>query len=243
MDHQRSLRRLAGKFLQEFTSPGLEARHAEWSVISSHDDLAPAPTAGLINLALAAGKAAQTITLDSVRDRVGPPIEKLVATWPGEHYRFLAGLTRVLAPDTVVEIGTYTGLGALSLAAGCEQTRVYTFDVVDQRTIKGSALTPADARIECCVADLSHVDTFRRYLSVLDQAEIIFIDGPKDGIFERRFAEILLDHFRNRIPLLVFDDTRVMNMVEFWRWLPIPKFDATSLGHWSGTGLATSGKS
>ena len=41
-----------------------------------------------------------------------------------------------------------------------------------------------------------------------------------------------------RRQLLVIDDVRVITMTELWRSFPIAKFDATSFGHWSGTGLA-----
>lgn len=36
----------------------------------------------------------------------------------------------------------------------------------------------------------------------------------------------------------MFDDTKMIEMLELWRQLPLPKFDVTSLAHWSGTGLA-----
>ena len=35
----------------------------------------------------------------------------------------------------------------------------------------------------------------------------------------------------------MFDDIRLLNMIEQWRALPRPKLDLTSFGHWSGTGL------
>jgi hypothetical protein len=38
-------------------------------------------------------------------------------------------------------------------------------------------------------------------------------------------------------PVLVFDDTRVRNMLHTWRDVRRPKLDLTSFGHWSGTGL------
>jgi hypothetical protein len=36
---------------------------------------------------------------------------------------------------------------------------------------------------------------------------------------------------------VVVDDIRLLEMVQLWRDLPYDKIDATSLGHWSGTGL------
>ena len=53
----------------------------------------------------------------------------------------------------------------------------------------------------------------------------MFIDGPKDGCFERAFTGPLLDEFSGTGKLLVFDDIRLMTMVGFWRWLPLPKLD------------------
>ena len=64
------------------------------------------------------------------------------------------------------------------------------------------------------------------------------MDAPKDGVFEPALAALLIEHLGETGTLTVWDDIRVMTMVEFWRGLPLPKLDITSLGHWSGTGLA-----
>ncbi|WP_164546837.1 MULTISPECIES: hypothetical protein [unclassified Variovorax] len=37
--------------------------------------------------------------------------------------------------------------------------------------------------------------------------------------------------------MIVFDDIRVMHMVDTWRRIARPKMDLSSFGHWSGTGL------
>ncbi len=37
----------------------------------------------------------------------------------------------------------------------------------------------------------------------------------------------------------MFDDIRLMNMVEIWNNLAKPKLDLTSFGHWAGTGLVS----
>ena len=68
-------------------------------------------------------------------------------------------------------------------------------------------------------------------------AELIFIDGPKDGVFERR----LLSNFESlgvrKNTLLVLDDIRLWNMLQIWREIRHQKIDLTSLGHYTGTGL------
>jgi len=67
---------------------------------------------------------------------------------------------------------------------------------------------------------------------------MIFVDGPKDGIFEQR----LLDNMRaasfdTKPMILILDDIRLWNMLGIWRKVSFPKLDLTSFGHWSGTGL------
>ena len=36
---------------------------------------------------------------------------------------------------------------------------------------------------------------------------------------------------------LIIDDILFVNMIDLWRKIKSPKLDATSLGHWSGTGI------
>ena len=78
---------------------------------------------------------------------------------------------------------------------------------------------------------------FEEYKSILNSAEIIFMDAPKDGIFEYKMLKQLakLDFKENR--LLVLDDIRFLNMIDLWRSIRSPKLDVSSFGHWSGTGL------
>ena len=64
----------------------------------------------LIELSIKAIYAANSANLDYILDRLFDEQDKeWVATWPGEHYKFLNGLAKVLKPDLVVEIGTYKG--------------------------------------------------------------------------------------------------------------------------------------
>ena len=63
------------------------------------------------------------------------------------------------------------------------------------------------------------------------------MDAPKDGRFEQAFVATALEQLRDRRRIVVFDDIRLLPMVELWRTLPFSRVDATSLGHWSGTGI------
>ena len=194
----------------------------------------------LVQVALDAAGLARHEDLRAVSDRIaaGPRWPDL---WPGEHYRLLAALVRVLAPATVVEIGTYQGLAALALARNLPAGgHVVTFDVVPWRDVRGTALRDADladGRIVPVCADLTRADTFEAHRATLEASGLVFVDAAKDGRVER----VLLERFETlrfaRPPVVVLDDIRVWNMLRIWRDVRRPKLDLCSFGHWSGTGL------
>ena len=223
----------------------VRARHSEPSVISSADDLVPQPTDALLGLLLEAAEEARHISLDDVADRATTGMQRqFLLQWPGEHYRLLAGLVRVLRPHCMVEIGTASGMSALALlSAAPEGAKVTTYDVLGWKSFRDTLLYDGDFgdRLEQRLADLSRPASFQTERETLQSAELIFIDGPKDGAFEAIVTRSLIQLMTGRSAILVYDDIRVMNMVRFWRELPLPKLDASSLGHWSGTGLASTG--
>jgi predicted O-methyltransferase YrrM len=224
------------------TLASLRARHTEWSLVSSADDLQPQPTDALLDLLLAGAEAARHIQLEQLVARGMPEQARYISQWPGEHYRLLAGLVKVMQPRKIVEIGTATGMSALALlstaAAGAD---LVTYDLVEWSSYPESVLRPEDfgKQMSQRLLDLSDPDAFQSQIEVLGEAQLIFIDGPKDGLFEPRFSELLVGALRGRPSILVYDDIRLVNMLQFWRDLPLAKLDATSLGHWSGTGLAS----
>ena len=76
-----------------------------------------------------------------------------------------------------------------------------------------------------------------RHKELFKSADMIFVDGPKDGRFEQDFLERLKELRLTQTPLLIFDDIRLWNMLAIWRAVAMPKLDVTSFGHWSGTGF------
>lgn len=165
--------------------------------------------------------------------------------WPGEHYKLLTALVQVTGARSVIEIGTFTGLGSLALLQSLPADgRLTTFDIVQHDEIDGSVLTESDfasGQLRQVIADLTADPDFEANKDVLAEADFIFVDAAKDGsqerTFLRRFEQV---SFRNG-PLVMFDDIRVYNMLQIWRDITRPKLDLTSFGHWSGTGLVDYG--
>lgn len=219
--------------------PPTAARHAEYSMLfSADDDLGPSER--LLDLALDAVRAARTIDLSAVGARiVGGPC--FTDVWPGEHYRLLAGLVEVMQPRRVVEVGTATGLSALTLLEKLpEDGRIATFDVVPWSQVPGAVLRPEDfaaGRLVQHVDDLADPAVATRHRSLLQEADLLFVDAAKDGRMERQFLTLFDGLAFASRPVAVFDDIRLWTMLDIWRGIRRPKLDLTSFGHWSGTGL------
>ena len=217
------------------------ARHAELSVISSVDDLHPGSDAFLVDLLIEAAHGATQIDVTSLAARCQTPDDRLfVETWPGEHYRLLPALSKALGARSVVEVGTYLGQGTLALALGAE--KVITYDIADWTTFPSTVLKQSDfdSGIEQRIGDLSEPGYFASQLDTLMAADLIFVDGPKDGIFERVFGNRLYEAIAGTGKVVMWDDIRLLAMVDIWREFQVHKLDATSFGHWSGTGLTHS---
>lgn len=212
-------------------------RAARWSAIAPIDP----PDGDLVSIALAAAERAQRLPLEAVARRAQRADEgRWVQQWPGEHYRFLAALIEVVQARAVVEVGTYTGLSALTILSVLPPSgRLVSFDVVPWNEVPFTALRSDDfgEAFEQRIGDLSEANTFGRHRELVREADVVFIDGPKDRRFEKAFLCMLLPILRGRGAIVVLDDIRVLEMVDVWEWIPSPKLDVTSFGHWSGTGL------
>ena len=214
------------------------AEHKEFSVIANAE--ARPPTARLVELALDAAARARAAKFRSFAGRASHE-PRWFETWPGEHYRLLAGLVGALGARRVIEIGTFTGMSALALLEALPADgQLTTFDVKPWREIPETWLTQADfatGRLAQEIADIGAPGVVARYRDLFAEADFIFIDGPKDGATEPKFLAALESVALARDPIVMFDDIRVLNMVAFWRGVARPKLDLTSFGHWSGTGL------
>lgn len=163
--------------------------------------------------------------------------------FPGEHYRLLKAITKILNPKLAVEIGTYTGMGSTAIIQGQSSGQLFTYDIFPWNTFD----THLDVQhfkkglVIQKVCDLSNPREFEINFPILNKAEIIFIDAPKDGVFEYHFLKYLtlLEPQVNKI--LILDDIRFVNMIDLWTSITSPKLDITSFGHWSGTGIVDIG--
>ena len=218
----------------------VRARHAELSLIASLDDSPGAPTPVLVELALAAARRAMSLDLSDLEGR-SAWARTFVNFYPGEHYRLLAALVERIAPRVVLDIGTYTGVSALAMSKTLpEDGRLVTYDIVPWRDLTDTALRSTDfddGRIAQRIGDLAEPTFFQQNVGTLKEASLIFLDGPKDGMFEPTFISRLIALPRANACVLVVDDIRLWKMLGVWRAISQPKFDATSIGHWSGTGI------
>ena len=178
------------------------------------------------------------MSLPLLAERGAPALAHL---WPGEHYRLLAALVRKLRPKTIVEIGTFSGLSALAMIPEMDKAaKLVTFDVVPWEQIDGTYLKEsdlADGRFTQQIDNLIDDSALEKHRELLRQADLILVDGPKDGEFEPRlfaqFDKIGLKHGT----LVVLDDMRFFCLLSLWRNITRPRLDFTGFGHWSGTGL------
>jgi predicted O-methyltransferase YrrM len=234
----RSIQRRAVKLVL----PNPRPFYGEYSMIYDTLNTSGKPSDYLIDLALRAAKEAWQTQLPGLTARADAAASKDFApVWPGEHYRLLAALVKILQPKRVVEIGTFRGLSALALKNFLPPDgKIITFDIVRWDAIPDTFLRAEDfndARLRQEIADLSDPATFELHRALFQETGLLFMDGPKDGVFEHKFLQQLETvHFQNRV-LLVLDDIRFWNMLALWQQIARPKLDLTSFGHWSGTGL------
>jgi len=119
------------------------------------------------------------------------------------------------------------------------EAKIITYDIVPWDQISGTALqqNDFDAQLEQRVHDLTDESLQYTQIDTIEQADIIFVDAAKDFIVEKKLCS-LFDKVRfKNPPIIIFDDIKMISMIELWRRIHYPKIDVTSFGHWSGTGI------
>ncbi len=229
--------------------PPIRSRDWRYSVLSSLDDEPYGPSERLILLTADAIRKALDISLADIAAREQHQENRSSTTprtdvnfWPGEHYRLIAALVSVTQAKRVVEIGTHRGLSALAMRETLPAGGVVTtYDIQPWDSFKDTCLRASDledGRIVMHADNLAEYEIAEKHRAVLERADLIFIDGPHDGVVERRIMSNLIRLSLKEGMVFVFDDIRLWEMLSFWRELALPKLDITSFGHWSGTGIA-----
>jgi len=213
-------------------------RHVQSSLIYSKEDATPSSylievCAGAIKVAWETELTCGNFELDDI---------EFLNVYPGEHYRLLDASVRSTEAKKIVEIGTFTGLGTLALRGGLErEVAVTTYDIIEwDRVSAPSHLKASDfveGGITQVIGDLARDDVFSDNLQLLNEADLIFMDAPKDDVFEYKMASNFQKLEKKASKLLLIDDIQFVNMIDFWRSIKSPKLDVTSFGHWSGTGV------
>ena len=167
---------------------------------------------------------------------------KFLNEFPGEHYKILSSIVKATNAKEVVEIGTYTGLGALSIKEGLNPLgKITTYDLISWDKLGFESHFTIDdfkdGSIKQILGDLSENIFFEENLETLNRSDIIFMDASKDDNFEYKMLKQFLKLKPKIGKLLILDDIKFINMIDLWRSIKSPKFDISSFGHWSGTGI------
>lgn len=225
---------------QQLLPPPFKAEGMLHSVAASVHDDPYQPTPSLIDLSMKAISKAREVNLSFLDSRVkeDPYYHQI---WPGEHYKLLAALTLVMQPQFVIEIGTSTGISALSMQPFLpKEGKLISFDLFPWQKLPGTILNESDfekGNFKQYAADLSDPPICEKYHTILQEADLIFIDATHDGDVEKKILGNLEKITFSKKVYLLFDDIRFWSMLAFWRNISYPKLDLTSFGHWSGTGL------
>ena len=98
------------------------------SIIYSKEDVKN--SAFLMDTCVGAVKQAWLTSLDSGKKNLHD--SDFLNVFPGEHYRLISSIVNLTKASNIVEIGTFTGLGTLSLRDGmCVPGKVTTYDIFE----------------------------------------------------------------------------------------------------------------
>jgi len=231
----RNRARSVYRFLSRKILRNINIGHYEPSIIYSKEDANY--SLDLIDLMVDSLKIAARTNLTS--GKIDLPDSQFLNVFPGEHYRLLNAIVKASNSKKVVEIGTATGLSALVMQESISDISVITYDIIewDKFQTHFDKVDFEGSRIRQIIGDLSDDNFFNYNYDILNDADIIFMDAPKDDFFEYKMAHKLSTLTKKPFRLLIIDDIQFVNMIDFWRSITSPKIDMTSFGHWSGTGV------
>lgn len=144
-----------------------------------------------------------------------------------EHYRLLVYVGFLFENKNIIDVGTYQGTSALSLGlSGINQ--IISFDVLQQPEVRYIT----NENIKFKLGDILNDENVELLLS----SPFIMLDTAHEGPFEYAFYSHLKKIGYKG--LLLLDDINLNDeMRGFWKSIEEEKYDLTSKGHWSGTGI------
>ncbi|WP_040308803.1 class I SAM-dependent methyltransferase [Asticcacaulis biprosthecium] len=133
------------------------------------------------------------------------------------YYRLLAGLVRLLAAETIVEIGTYHGGSTLAMVAGAKgatvQPKIITFDPTLHENAALDAV-PFVTRVTGNFPDVSSVQKLTKLVGDR-RIDLLYIDALKDQTFIENTLKAV-EAFQPKV--IVFDDIAANdNIASAWR--------------------------
>ena len=157
-------------------------------------------------------------------------LNRVQSRWFQQHYNLLAYLSTKFNNTTLIEVGTFRGLGALALSYNKTNT-VISYDIQKFR-------------------EVDNVNNIHfKVKNIYDDAEIvlnapfIFFDAgtydvgdPDAGKFEKEFYNFLLNNKYTGVVL--YDDIYISKEIsDFWKSVKQFKYDLSKVGHMYSRGL------
>lgn len=143
-----------------------------------------------------------------------------------EHYRLLSKISKFYNNELLIDVGSNNGCSALALSEN-ETNSIKTYDIHFHEGIQ-------------YVNEKSNIEFFQE--NVLEDenfphnTRFIMLDTDHDGRFEKIFYDFLVE--KQYKGLLFLDDIRLNDaMKSFWESIKEEKYDITSIGHNTGSGI------
>lgn len=156
----------------------------------------------------------------------------------GEHYRLINSLCKTLKLDNVVEVGSFTGMSALIWLIN--DVSLTSIDVVPWDNFEDTVLNEEmtqQSHFSQKILDISMPSSFSKMVPEFKAADLIFLDGPKDGVFEQKVVPEIIALMKGTSAWLLLDDIYLRAMKPCWDEIKNEKYDLSLIGHTSGTGL------
>ncbi len=166
----------------------------------------------------------------------------------GNHYALLPLIACLTSSTKIVEIGTFRGASARAFLDNCNISSLTTFDIEPWHSFYPTFLSKDDFvshPLSQVLCNLSDAEVFSSHCNVFLEADLVFLDAPKNYFFEKKFLSLLFNLYRNNPAnslVLLIDDVNLSTMTRIWRSIEFPKIKFDLIGHWSGTGMVLVGK-